>query len=309
MGADATRITAADFVTPPELGDWRLADDGAGRVGGVRLALISHSDHTSLGACYQQVPLRVLPPFQFGAGQPALLYLMNPTAGLMDGDGQRIDLIAGPKTRAVIVGQSATRVHPCLRGFATQQWNVSVDSGAVLVVLPGPAIPFHQCRYFQRIEINLAADASLIWGDVWLAGRYARGDDSESFQFETIVQELAVRREGALVFRDRFCWQGPWDAATARFFFGGAPACGSLFVTGTVEETSAPAFRDLRQGWFPTAAGDTCVRWLGSSEAVTDALVRSALQLASQKAGRGVGESWLGAADLAPCHWFSPMRT
>jgi len=308
MGEEAPRITAADFVTPPEFGDRQLAADEAARIGGVRLELVAQSDRTALGACYQQVPLRVLPPFQFGADQPALVYLMNPTAGLMDGDGQRIDLIVGPKVRAVVVGQSATRIHPCLRGFATQQWNVRVDAGAILAVLPGPAIPFQGCRYFQRIEIDLAADASLVWGDVWLAGRYARGVDSEAFRFENIVQELAVRRDGALVFRDRFCWHGPWDVETASFFFGGAPACGSVFTTGPAEESSAPVSRDLRQAWFPTAAGDTCIRWLGSSEAVTDAVVRNALQLASQRAGRGVGESWLDAADLAPCHWFSPVR-
>jgi urease accessory protein len=256
---------------------------------------------------YQQVPLRVLPAFQFGADQPALLYLMNPTAGLMDGDGQRIDLVAGPKTRSVVVGQSATRIHPCLRGFTTQQWSVRADAGAVLAVLPGPAIPFQGCRYFQRIEINLAAEASLVWGDVWLAGRYARGDDSESFQFATVVQEFTVRRDGVLIFRDRFCWQGPWNAETASFCFGGAPACGSLFATGPADESAARSPRDLRQAWLATAAGDTCVRWLGASEAVADAVVRNALHLAAQKAGRGVGESWLDAADLAPCHWFSPV--
>src|SRR5262249_48842027 len=141
MGAQAARITAADFVTPPEFGDLRLAANAAGRIGGVRLELVDGPTGTRLGRAYQQVPLRFLPPFRFGAEQPALLYLLNPTAGVLDGDAQLIEIDAGPGTRAVVASQSASRIHPCLHGFSTQQWSVHVREGSVLVVLPGPAIP------------------------------------------------------------------------------------------------------------------------------------------------------------------------
>src|SRR5438128_7838172 len=229
MGAPPIRITAADFRVPPELRRWRLADNPAGRIGGVRLELVQAPSGTRLGSCYQQVPLRVLPPFQVAADQPALLYLLNPTAGLMDGDAQLVQLRAGSGSRAVVVGQSATRIHPCWHGFATQQWAITVEPGAVLVVLPGPAIPFQGCRYYQHVAIELAAGASLVWGDIWLAGRYARGAVSEQFQFATLIQDLSIQREGQLIFRDRFCWSGPWDQDTARWHFGSALACGSLF--------------------------------------------------------------------------------
>src|SRR5262249_23922273 len=136
------RITAADFLTPPELARWSLADNGAGRIGGVRLELLADPAGTRLGACYQQVPLRVLPPFHFGADHPALVYLLNPMAGLMDGDAQLVQLRAGPGTQAIATGQSSTRIHPSIRGFSTQQWIIQVAKGAVLLVLPGPAIPF-----------------------------------------------------------------------------------------------------------------------------------------------------------------------
>src|SRR5207248_1012328 len=183
MGAPSIRITATDFHIPPELSRWRLADNPAGRIGGVRLELVAVPTGTRLGNCYQQVPLRVLPPFQFTSRQPALLYLLNPTAGLLDGDAQLVQLRAGSATRAVVVGQSATRIHPCLHGFSTQQWAIHVEPDAVLLVLPGPAIPFQGCRYYQRVAIDLAAGAGLVWGDIWLAGRYARGAVSEQFQF------------------------------------------------------------------------------------------------------------------------------
>ncbi|MFL5244769.1 MAG: urease accessory protein UreD [Gemmataceae bacterium] len=300
MGAPATRITAADFLTPPELKPWRLAPDGAGRIGGVRLELIKEARETRLGRLYQQVPLRLLPPFQFSAQEPALLYLLNPTAGLMDGDGQLIELTAGPGTQTVVVGQSATRIHPSIKGYATQQWSIQVGDNAVLVVLPGPAIPFQGCRYFQRIAVSLAPTAHLMWGDIWFAGRYARGKDSEMFQFGDVIQDLTIRRADRLVFRDRFHWHGPWDKATARWHFGDALACGSLFVTGTVDEEIGSS-----AALFSTACGDSCLRWQGASEAVTAAVVQTALRLAGLKSACAERRPWLSSKDLAPCHWFS----
>src|SRR5689334_352813 len=121
MGAWADRITAADFLKPPELAGLSLSADAAGRIGGVRIEL--------------------LPAFRFGRDQPALLYLLNPTGGLLDGDGQGVELIARSGSRCVVVGQSATRIHPSLTGFSTQQWRIHVEAGAALAVLPGPAIP------------------------------------------------------------------------------------------------------------------------------------------------------------------------
>jgi urease accessory protein len=304
MGATATRITAADFVTPPELARWSLASGPAGRIGGVRLEFKFDSEKTRLGQCYQQVPLRVLPPFHFGNGQPALLYLLNPTAGLMDGDGQLVEIHAGSGTRAVVAGQSATRIHPAVHGFSTQQWQVSVETGASLVVLPGPAIPFQGSRYAQRVRIDLELGARLIWGDLWFAGRYAREAVSEQFQFEIITQDFTVYRQGRLVFRDRFVWRGPWNEKQAHWHFAAQPACGSLFLAGPLQDSGLLAPPRCESAVFQTGAGDACVRCLGASEEVIDALVSSALRIAGSWQGSG---AWLlPLRDLGPNHWFVP---
>jgi urease accessory protein len=231
MGEFPARIVAQDFLTPPELAAWQLAGEDAGRIGGARFTLQSRGGATYLANLYEQIPIRVL-PLNLGSTEPTLIYLLNPTNGLMDGDAHRLEIHAGPGTRSVVTGQSATRIHPCLKGFCTQQWRVTVADGAILVVLPGPAIPFAGCRFFQRVDIDLDKNAQLIWGDLWFAGRYARQEASERFRFDRIVQEMRIRREGQLVYRDRFCWHGPWDDETARWHFGDAPAAGTLFATG-----------------------------------------------------------------------------
>ena len=71
MGARTARITAEDFVTPPEFGGLT-----AGRAirrpdrRRLRSNLTATDGRTGFGPIYQQVPLRVLPPFSF-PGEPA----------------------------------------------------------------------------------------------------------------------------------------------------------------------------------------------------------------------------------------------
>jgi urease accessory protein len=274
----------------------------------VRLELKAGNDSkTHLGSCYQQVPLRLFPPFHFADEPAALIYLVNPTAGLMDGDGHRVEIVAHPETCCVITGQSATRVHPAVNSFATQQWTLRVEAGAKLVILPGPIIPFRGCRYYQNAAINLAADARLIWADIWLPGRYARGDVSERFQFERLVQQLEIRREGKLVFRERFDWKGPWDNETIAWHFGDGLAIGTLFVSGPF--TEAPAMKgesSTRRAVLRLASGDTCVRWSGLPSRVIQQVVFSGLSQAAYWSDPACQRPWLlDSHSLAPNHWFS----
>jgi urease accessory protein len=272
----------------------------------VRLELTSNPVGVRLGACYQQVPLRVLPPFSFGPGEPGLLFLLSPTAGLFDGDAHLIDLTVTAGVRAVVAGQSATRLHPALVSFSTQQWRLRVGAGAVLVVLPGPVIPFRGCRTYQRVSADLEPGAALVWADVWLAGRYARAAESERFAFDQLVQEVEVRRNGERVFRDRFAWRGPWDDAAAHWHFGGRIACGSLLIAGKLPTSGLPDLAGSGAA-LRTAAGDVCVRWCGPAEVVIEAVVDAALRAGALLAD-GVGR-WLGPDVLAPCHWFTGHHT
>jgi urease accessory protein len=247
-----------------------------------------------------------MPPFAFDAEQVSLLYLINLTAGLMDGDGHLIDLTARSGTRTVVTGQSATRVHPALSSFSSQQWNVKVEDDACLVVLPGPTIPFQGCRYFQRGRVELAPRARMIWGDLWLAGRYDRGELSEQFQFEQIVQDFEVRRSGQLVFRDRFHWHGPWNRKQIEWYFGGQLASGSLYVTGPLPDSLPAPLFDVRRAVFRLDNGDCCLRWCGHPTQVTADLVVTALSLAAQWNGSDTTPPWLlSSSDLSPNHWFS----
>jgi urease accessory protein len=311
VGPSAVRITAETFVTPPEFDGLKLAQRSAGQIGGVRLELLPSNvngrENARLGNCYQQVPLRVLPPFRLDNEPAGLVYLLNPMAGLMDGDGHWLEISTATGAKAVVTGQSATRIHPCPRNFSTQQWRIRVAPHSQLVVLPGPTIPFQGARSYQRVEIDLADDdARLIWAEIWHPGRYDRGALSERFQFHSLIQETKVTRGARLVYRDRFHWEGPWDAETLKWHLGTHLACGSLFVTGPVDEQRVSGTPPVATAVMSLASGDTCIRYLGSPAAVTQAVVKAALSLAARWSANANGTPWLLSSDgLARNHWFS----
>ncbi len=146
----------------------------------------------------------------------------------------------------------------------------------------------------------------MIWGDIWLAGRYDRGELSERFQFDRIVQDFEVRRADQLVYRDRFRWDGPWTSEDADWFFGGALASASLFIAGPVSEPVAEVGPTLRRSVFRLGNGEWCIRWCGHPSAVTTDLVHHALRLAASSTDGYEAHPWLLASSgLAPNHWFS----
>jgi urease accessory protein len=305
VGSRPVRITREEFLTPHEFHGVLPTQNPAGRVGGARIELIRSGERTHMGTCYQQIPVRLFPPLELDGEPAALLYLINLTAGLLDGDAHLVEITARAGTRAVVTGQSATRIHPALASFATQQFAVAVEDDACLVVLPGPAIPFQRSRYYQRGRVELAPRARLIWGDIWLPGRYDRGELSERFQFERIVQDFEVCRTGQLVYRDRFRWDGPWTVEDADWYFGGSLASASLFIGGPVPETLPGGGADLRRSIFRLDTGETCMRWCGHPAAVTSDLVQTALGLASCWTAGPDAPPWLlGSSSLAPNHWF-----
>ncbi len=121
------------------------------------------------------------------------------------------------------------------------------------------------------------------------------------------MQDLTVKREGRLVFRDRFCWHGPWDQTTATWHFGAADAFGSLFTTLAMTAGEPLESDTLRRASFQTAERHTCLRWLGPVEAVTTALTRQALNFAAAAEGRS--RPWLlDTHDLGPNHWFAQQH-
>jgi urease accessory protein UreH len=303
----AARITRADLPPPPELLDRDPAAAPCEHVGGLRAELRLRDGRVCLGRTYQQNPLRILRPVAERPGAPALLYLLNSTAGLLDGDGQWVDLDAGPGVRCFVTNQSAGRVHPCPLWHAAARLDLRVAPGATLCLLPGPTIPFAGSRYHQTATIHLEAGAQVVWGDILLPGRTRYAKAPERFVFERLVQELRVHREGRLVHHERLAWSGPWGEDVIRWHFGDAEAAASLFISGALSDDALPELAEGEVAVQATAAGDTCVRLVARD---AERLIAAAARLALTAAALAAGDPapWLlGSSHLAANHWFSPV--
>ncbi len=299
------RIGREDFPPPPELADRDPARAPSGHVGGLRAELHALNGVCQLGRTYFQNPVRVVRPLSEGPDGPSLLYLMNMTAGLLDGDGQLVDLDVGPGTRVFVTNQSAGRIHPCRKYHAAARFDLRVARGAVLCVLPGPTIPFARSRFHQRSRIDLETGGHVVWGDILLPGRTCYAKAPERFAFDRIVQDLEVRRGGRLVFHERFSWKGPWDEAQVRWHFGDAQAAASLFISGPLPTEDIPELPEGEVAVQETAAGDTCVRLVGRD---AEMVIATAARIALTASARLAGDTrpwFLGSDHLAPCHWFT----
>lgn len=299
------RITRADFPSPPELADRDPAHAPDGHVGGLRAELRDRDGETQMGRVYFQNPLRIIRPVAVRPGGPSLLYLMNMTAGLLDGDGQLVDLDVGPGVRCFVTNQSAGRIHPCRRYHAATRFDLKVARDAVLCLLPGPTIPFARSRYHQRTQIDLEPGGQIVWGDILLPGRMQFAQSPERFAFDRLIQEIRIHRDGRLVFHERFAWSGPWSDDAIRWHLGGAEASASLFISGILPAEAIPVLPEGEVAVQTTAFGDTCVRLVGrDAEPLIAAAARLALTAAARLAGDK--ETWfLDSTGLSSVHWFS----
>jgi urease accessory protein len=120
--------------------------------------------------------------------------------GVMAGDRLMFTLAAEPGAQAVVVAQSATKLHAMDDGAdAEHVVRVRVAAGASLEVHPGLTIPFARSAYRQRIEVELDPDARFVLVERWASGRVARG---ERHAYRRAESRLHVRVAGRLVYAD-----------------------------------------------------------------------------------------------------------
>ena len=84
---------------------------------------------------------------------------MHSTAGLFGGDrlDARIHVEAG--ARALVISQSATKIHPSGVTPACQSLRIGVETGGELHYYVDPVIPFADSRLWQDIRVELSPGA------------------------------------------------------------------------------------------------------------------------------------------------------
>jgi len=178
---------------------------------------------TRLGHLHQSDPGRALLPKPEPGQAPSLVFITT-SGGLAGGDRLDLALDAGEGARVQAVAQAAEKIYRARAEDADTllAQHLRAAAGAVAEWLPQECILFDGARLRRRLVIEMAADASVLAGDMVVFGRLARG---ESFNQGLLADRWELRRAGRLVWTDRQKLSGDIPALLqAPSGFGGARA-------------------------------------------------------------------------------------
>jgi urease accessory protein len=199
-----------------------------GRHARLELAFGYRNGRTVLTEAYAEPPFRVGRWFAEGDGLHMILTSSAPGAFGHDRLQQSIRVGCGARVR--LTSQSALQVHPAPDGATARlQSSYHVGDGAQLRCEWHPLIPFAEAQIDQRIDVDIDGGGSLYWSDALMSGRQARG---ERWKFASLAHEIAVSREGALEYLERYRIQPGRLAVSRPWAAGDASYLGTILMTG-----------------------------------------------------------------------------
>ena len=148
-----------------------------------------------------QAPLRVIRAFYPEGGNPAHVFLLNTTGGVLCGDELLLRLALGPGAQVLLTTPSAMRIHPARGRGASQKTVIRLGEGAVLEYLPEPTLPFAGSSFSQETEIFLADGAVLFYWDLLGPGRLGKG---ERFAYRSFQNRFRIYESEALLVEESF---------------------------------------------------------------------------------------------------------
>jgi urease accessory protein len=125
--------------------------------------------------------------------------LINTGGGMAGGDRAKIKIDVEAGAEVLFTTQSAEKIYRSDGDASEVASQVALGAGARLEWLPQEAILFQGARFARRLEIDLAADASLFLAEAITFGRIAMGERSIE---ASLRDSWRIRRAGRLVFAE-----------------------------------------------------------------------------------------------------------
>ena len=122
--------------------------------------------------------------------------ILNTAGGIAGGDNQTLTFTVGDGARASLTTQSAEKVYGSDGELAAISTTLDLGSHANLAWLPQDAILFDRARLKRRVDVTMAATATLTIKEGVVFGRTARGERMTSGLFH---DRWRVRRDGRLI--------------------------------------------------------------------------------------------------------------
>lgn len=176
-----------DFAGCPDT----LVAGRPGKVGLLELGFERVGARTELVRRYQKSPLQIMRPLYVDPLRPDLpvVYVMSTGGGVVQADRLRLDVDCGADTAVHVTTQAATKVHHMDADFATQTVWLRVGSGAYLEYLPDALIPYPGARFYQSTVVTVDPTATVLVGEVVMAGRLAR---RELHRYDVLATDLEI---------------------------------------------------------------------------------------------------------------------
>ncbi|MCX5581159.1 urease accessory protein UreD [Kaistia terrae] len=191
-----------DFHTQPA----QMRAAAHGKVGELRLGFSMRNGRSILHDLYRMAPLLVQQALYWDEAMPELpiCAIISVGGGILQGDRYKIDISVGEGACAQVTSQSANRVHQMDANYASQYQTVTLEAGAYLEYLPDFTIAYRGSRYINQTDVVVAEDATLLYGEMILAGRKHHHVD-ERFGLDLLSMTVSVRRpDGRKLFTEKF---------------------------------------------------------------------------------------------------------
>ena len=156
----------------------------SGKVGILDLELQTNSEgKTVVTKQFSQVPLQIQRALYPESSLPemAYLYVISPSGGILQGDRYRTDIVLKRKAKVHMTTQGATRIYSMNANYASQILNITVEEDCYLEYIPDQIIPYKNSRYYQKVNLNVDTNSTLIYSEVLTPGRVAM---EESFEYD-----------------------------------------------------------------------------------------------------------------------------
>jgi urease accessory protein len=170
------------------------ANRAAGRL---ELSVVAAGGVTRRRHVYEDGPLRIRFP---NAGQgPLEAMIVNTAGGIAGGDRHALEIGVEASARLDVTTAAAEKIYRALDQPAEIVAKLSVADGASVRWLPQETILFDRARLIRRIDVDLAANASLLIAEAVVFGRTAMG---ESVHQGVFTDRWRIRRDGRLLFAE-----------------------------------------------------------------------------------------------------------
>lgn len=147
-----------------------------------------------------RAPFHVGKAYWDDEGAALRVQVVNPTAGILEGDKLETEVAVGAGAALLVTTPSASRVFHMRTGEAVASQKFSVETGGWLEFLPEPLVPHDRSSFRQVTEIEVAEGGEIAFADLLMPGRIARG---ETWAWSRLRLELSVRVGGELILRER----------------------------------------------------------------------------------------------------------